>query len=207
MKEITIEDSNILVRLSETGDTLEFFTIPGGLYLAGWALNVILALRGSLRMPAPCNVLIAECDMDVLRSFFTPDSGVKCRISLDKKYKTADGRRVRIYATDSGGKYPVHGAIFYDDRWDITTWTTDGLMNTLNAQSTSNLVECKPWEDYQVDDKVIVWNNNHPQNRQRRYFARVCPSTGRPLTFDGGATSWSQGHERPWDNCELAVGL
>jgi hypothetical protein len=34
-------------------------------------------------------------------------------ISMDKQYRTRDGREVRIYAVDGGGKYPIHGADFY----------------------------------------------------------------------------------------------
>ena len=32
-------------------------------------------------------------------------------IDMKKKYRTKDGREVRIYATDGVGHYPVHGAV------------------------------------------------------------------------------------------------
>lgn len=47
-------------------------------------------------------------------------------ISKDKKYKTRGNREVRIYATDGGGTYPVHGAISTDGDWATATWTKSG---------------------------------------------------------------------------------
>lgn len=51
-------------------------------------------------------------------------------MSLDfsdpSKLQTRDGREVRIYATDHGGKYPVAGAIAVDGRWIAKTWTQGG---------------------------------------------------------------------------------
>ena len=42
------------------------------------------------------------------------------------KVQTRDGREVRIYATDAGGDYPVHGAIRCELRWKASTWTPKG---------------------------------------------------------------------------------
>ena len=42
------------------------------------------------------------------------------------KVQTRDGREVRIYATDAGGAYPVHGAIKLDHDWAFETWTLSG---------------------------------------------------------------------------------
>jgi len=32
-------------------------------------------------------------------------------IDINKKYKTRNGQKVRIYATDGAEDYPIHGAI------------------------------------------------------------------------------------------------
>ncbi len=45
-------------------------------------------------------------------------------ISKDKTYCTRGGQEVRIYATDAGGLFPVHGAIFQDGTWHGMKWTT-----------------------------------------------------------------------------------
>ena len=49
-------------------------------------------------------------------------------IDFNKKIVTADGRKVRIYATDSGGPRPIHGAVFIDSMlgWEVKSWEGDG---------------------------------------------------------------------------------
>jgi hypothetical protein len=45
-------------------------------------------------------------------------------IDIIKKYRTRDGREVRIYATD-GHEYPIHGAVM-DRGWCVHYWDADG---------------------------------------------------------------------------------
>ena len=40
--------------------------------------------------------------------------------------QTKDGTPVRIYSTDGGGDYPIHGAILTSIGWKIRSWTRDG---------------------------------------------------------------------------------
>lgn len=47
------------------------------------------------------------------------------KIEVGKFYKTRDGNKVRIYTTDRGGRYPIHGAIF-DGRWINAEWEKTG---------------------------------------------------------------------------------
>ena len=37
-------------------------------------------------------------------------------MSMDKKYRTRDGKEVRIYAVDGCGDYPIHGSYAFDGR-------------------------------------------------------------------------------------------
>lgn len=62
-------------------------------------------------------------------------------ISLDKTYQTANGRDVRIYATDAGGQFPVHGASLEDDQWFPRVWAKDG---THVWTRDHDLIEVKP---------------------------------------------------------------
>lgn len=64
-------------------------------------------------------------------------------IAIHKKYRTRDGREVRIYATDGWGDYPVHGATLRNGQWEINTWTLDGT-DWGNENSYFDLVEVKP---------------------------------------------------------------
>lgn len=41
----------------------------------------------------------------------TKETPVVTTFEPGKEYKTRDGRKVRIYATDAGGEYPIHGAV------------------------------------------------------------------------------------------------
>ena len=66
------------------------------------------------------------------------------QIDITKQYETRDGRPVRIYATDAGGDYPIHGATKWKDRWSGCTWTLDGQFHTSTKVDCSDLVECKP---------------------------------------------------------------
>ena len=63
-------------------------------------------------------------------------------IDINKKYRTRDGREVRIYATDSGGIYPIHGAIKTEHGWSVACWDDDG--NYYGTTPNLKLVEVKP---------------------------------------------------------------
>ena len=47
-------------------------------------------------------------------------------IDINKKYRTRDGREVRIYATDGDGDPSTHGAIKDYYRWSAAVWKNDG---------------------------------------------------------------------------------
>lgn len=64
-------------------------------------------------------------------------------IDTTKQYKTREGREVRIYATDCGGIYPVHGAILKSDGWVIHCWRGDGS-DAIDSISNADLIEVKP---------------------------------------------------------------
>jgi hypothetical protein len=80
-------------------------------------------------------------------------------ISKDKKYRTKSGREVRIYAVDSGGKYPVHGAILEDGVWSHETWKKDGVYSE-NLDESLSLVEVKP------RIQRVAWLNVYPDGTQ-----------------------------------------
>jgi len=61
-------------------------------------------------------------------------------IDLAKKYRTRDGREVRIYAVDGGGGMPVHGAVRDGCEWTAYTWLESGEA----ALHCASLIEVKP---------------------------------------------------------------
>jgi hypothetical protein len=70
-------------------------------------------------------------------------------IDINKKYRTRDGRDVRIYAVDAGGRAPIHGAVFDGENWSIRTWKPGGM----HCERQCDLVEVKPTV------KVDLWLN------------------------------------------------
>ena len=77
-------------------------------------------------------------------------------IDINKKYRTRNGREVRIYATDAGGQWPIHGAVKYDlyDCWLEKSWDENGD----SPYQECNLVEAKP----RIKQKV--WVNVYPDH-------------------------------------------
>lgn len=80
-------------------------------------------------------------------------------IDMTKKYQTKDGFQVRIYATDCGGEFPIHGALLGDDcMWHIGFWRECDLV--------------------EVPETVVTWQNVY-QDHDSRLGADRAASTGR----------------------------
>jgi len=71
-------------------------------------------------------------------------------IDMKKKYRTKDGREVRIYATDGVGHYPVHGAVNNEGDWVSVNWSEAGQFRR-RAHNPTDLVE--------VVEPKTVWIN------------------------------------------------
>ena len=84
-------------------------------------------------------------------------------ISMDKQYRTRDGREVRIYAVDGCGDYPIHGAIKKEVGWDVRVWPVTGLHD---SHKNIDLIEVKPriqreyWMNiYDGVESTALWNS------------------------------------------------
>lgn len=60
--------------------------------------------------------------------------------SKPEELQTRDGRAVRIYATDGIGNFPIHGAVFTEEKWAIAVWMKDGSFCSTTFCSQSDLV-------------------------------------------------------------------
>jgi hypothetical protein len=65
-------------------------------------------------------------------------------IDKSKTYRTRDGKEVRIYATDGGGDYPVHGALCDNGIWIVTSWTKEGRYYKNQPEHGLSLIEVVP---------------------------------------------------------------
>ena len=73
-------------------------------------------------------------------------------IDKNRTYRTRDGREVRIYATDGGGrKKPVQGAVKEKDGWYMLAWSKNGIVS--NIDRNLDLIEVRPRH------KRTVWVN------------------------------------------------
>jgi hypothetical protein len=66
-------------------------------------------------------------------------------IDINKKYRTRDGREVRIYAIDGSGTHSVHGAIYVTGGWVSCVWRKDGSFHEIDYEL--DLIEAKPRRD------------------------------------------------------------
>lgn len=101
--------------------------------------------------------LAGENDLDLIEVVESTD------VSMGKEYQTRDGEKVRIYCTDGGGKYPVHGAIWNvnTEEWLSFQWTIEG---TFGTDTDFDLVEVKP------RIKREFWVNIYKESRTQFLF-------------------------------------
>lgn len=95
-------------------------------------------------------------------------------ISIDKKYRTYDGREVRIYAMDGDSREPIHGALRdYSGNWNHSAWFITG--ENIYKIKDANLVEVKPRIER------TYWANLHHEGPSFFYETKSLADT-----FDGG---------------------
>ena len=89
-------------------------------------------------------------------------------IDINKKYRTRDGREVRIYATDGGGPQPVHGAISGLNFWSTANWSKNGSYTVVYGQEHDNdLIEVRPRH------KRTLWINVYADNTNLVYGTKM----------------------------------
>lgn len=112
-------------------------------------------------------------------------------IEMGKKYRTKSGVSVRILCVDRKcAEYPV---VVEMENGVIMTYPLSGRSN----QTMFSLVEVKPYEEFRIDEPVMVSDSGITWIP--RYFAGV-RADGRPCTFNEGQTSWtSNGEVTSWN--------
>lgn len=120
-------------------------------------------------------------------------------IEMGKKYRTRDGREVRVLCTDANHKiYPIVALMERDGVDVVNRYTLCGQYSA-GAESHLDLIEVSPFEDFKIDDPVMV-RHRDDGIWHRRHFAGI-DEHGRALVWSYGATSWSHDHvdvKAPW---------
>lgn len=115
-------------------------------------------------------------------------------LSLDKQYKTRDGRPARVICIGKvGTPYPVVALatkLVNGVPMEIEHhYTPEGKYWDDGALDTRDLVEISEYEDFKVDDLVMV-RDYDCVDWIHAYFAGV-GEDGLPQTWADGATSWT----------------
>jgi hypothetical protein len=92
-------------------------------------------------------------------------------IDINKKYRTRDGREVRIYATDGGDLFEdrtIHGAVKNRDRWVFAVWnaTTGRCFASVKGETEMDLIEVRPRH------KRTVWVNIYDDSKPALHLSR-----------------------------------
>lgn len=103
-------------------------------------------------------------------------------VALDRVYKTRDGRAVRIYAVDGGGKFPVHGAYLDGDEWITERWTASGAY-VETGEGGDDLIEVKP--EY-TRWMVCSADTGYDTQEEAREVADFAGAAVVPVTFRPG---------------------
>ena len=98
------------------------------------------------------------------------------QIDIKKKYRTKDGREVRLYAVDGSATRPVHGAYKQQDGWVECSWTSIGHHESPDSYgfqpgSVLDIVEARPrfqytfWANLYDDGSVpkLYWTRSHAE--------------------------------------------
>lgn len=114
-----------------------------------------------------------------------------------KKYKNEYGHEVKIHEVIEKQDVIFGMEKTKGGRWIQCAW----------AIKNNSLVEVQPFEDFKIDEKVLVWDEGDSE-KERRYFAGVdrAGDSLKPLVFINGSDSWSSdGNTTSWDFCERYI--
>lgn len=119
------------------------------------------------------------------------------KIEMGKKYRTRDGRDVRILCVDRKHEFPVVGLFDYQGEEHVYAWMSEGFHAGAGVKNSLDLVEVSPYADIPID--APGWARDHGREWVPRYFAGVSGS-GKPMAWVDGATSFSTicGRKMSW---------
>ena len=130
------------------------------------------------------------------------------KVSMNKTYRTRDGRNVRILCTDAKSERPVIGLVrdsLNNDKY-VETWDEVGAYLCGELESRLDLVEVSPYEDWPIDAPVwVIVDSDGRSIWYPRHFAGV-NKRGKPMTSTDGRTSFSSkfGKKTTWAEARLA---
>jgi hypothetical protein len=128
-------------------------------------------------------------------------------IDITKKYRTRNGMPVEILTTARKGvERPIVGLARNEKDGDLLfTWLADGR-RYCDHEDRLDLIEINPYENWEID--APVWARDRTGGWNPRHFAGVDNTSGRPLTWVCGQTSFVRANNKldtiDWDELRLA---
>lgn len=121
-------------------------------------------------------------------------------ISMDKQYRTRDGRSARILCVDrNDSDFPVVALVSGSKGGQaVIIYPSNGAYGEEHEESYYDLIEVTQW-DFPIDTPVLVRDADDTQ-WNKRYFAGVSID-GKAKAFNRGATSWSGNETTTWNQC------
>jgi len=115
------------------------------------------------------------------------------KIDINKKYRTRTGLDVTIFTTNArvsivGERMNVIGLIHERNYDSIQFYNQDGKVSS-ELDMPNDLVEISPYDDFKIDDKVLVWDCD--STKVKGHFAGVSVIDGRPMIWMDGKTSFT----------------
>lgn len=123
-------------------------------------------------------------------------------IDMNKKYKTRSGLPVRVLCIDAKNTaFPVVTLIAEKNSERVETYTSTGNAFIDYKESTYDLIEVSPYEDFKVDDLCVVTSSTG--TKRFRYFAEQRNNIA--YCFDMGRTSITGNEKNFWEQCRKAT--
>tara|TARA_R110000782_G_scaffold246573_1_gene333249 strand:+ start:223 stop:558 length:336 start_codon:yes stop_codon:yes gene_type:complete len=105
-------------------------------------------------------------------------------IDMSKKYRTRDGREVRIYAVDGAKDYSVHGAFLNEEKeWLGESWTESGERFVKGSHGPRDLVEVKTEVWVCVFEGGVRNFTAYDTKEDCEKWARSSMTNGKPVRF------------------------
>jgi len=123
-------------------------------------------------------------------------------IKVGKTYYTRKGHKIKIYATNAGGRFPIHGAVKQDEeRSIIEKWTRAGESGIVNEIPYNFSITHQEWEP---EDKELVWAWSDCKRFERclRFYdaKNNCTFNGAAGNRDGFIFQHYAPYEDEWPN-------
>ena len=121
------------------------------------------------------------------------ESDILRAIAEGRELETANGGEVRIYCTDAGGAFPIHGAerASKSEPWALRTWTGEGrhqptITSALDLVIKPRTIEIAFWANVYEDGSYFRYETKKEADAGASSSRYACINIKRPVTEGEG---------------------